>query len=1521
KLIEDLTGYTFYLASSGRQYGKDISSESVNGSVIAIECKRYGKSTELNNRELLGEISQAYFSMPFLDLWVLVTSKEVNSQLYEELNQEALSKGLIFEAISDSEDILSSLEVLCSYSPDIVFNYINNKIVKKDKITLEKEFERIRNNKRYYVEIDKLKKKFSLSHIGYSQFTSAQNAALLSTFNSEKESRNAYGQVLNISEVKEKLVKRKNSLEQINRWYSQWQDNNKYLVILGEEGDGKTWSIASWLERNIKETNHFPPVIFLSSKDIETEEPINIIVNALTRIHEKEKDYWLKKINNWLKRDNIVESLFIIVIDGINERFNHKFWRRVLEKFSVNPFNNKIGLVITSRTGYWRRYLDLDYLNTREYIIKPFNDEELSDALSLSNLNINDIPNNLMTMIRKPRYFDLMLKHYKQLYSEIEITPARLVYEDWKDRYNRKSYLELDNETFQEIIKQLAFEYKDDLKILSKQVAELLPATIEDTVDLLNELITGGILQGKEYKYRINDKILVLGFALLLVDELKQECINDRNLIDVIEELLEPYSGLDIKAEICESAVLHSFITICPDQIKVNLLYVWVNSQNTSSKIEETFPSYFPNNETTYVRLAEIIWKAQQDNPWAQKLMMDTFLQWKDILNKKEIILAFERWLGFININGFVFQRGNEEKEREKIRNNIIQKITDKHLNQGFIKYDYFLLNIIEDDGLLRLGRFALAIISHLPRKPYIHALAIGSLSEAIMGYADKYKIFSWILNTSKSLVFNSVKEEVDKLLKIDTKEAQQAAYRLLSYEGSKKSYELQKKFPEDLFKKRKLLADKGPCDSFRNWERENLNDCLCRDDINIKWQVSNANKFCIEPDIIFPEKFVNKLPVLLEQISMKNIKTNIYSTIEDSSLKDIEPIFYATSPDELAGYICKLSRSINERTGMELRQLSFYLLEHYLIYKNEQIENIFEAWEKLYYKKNNLSKDEETAEMLLFEMVLLHLNFKKQLTYLSNRPKESYDLIAYKPKFKKVIDWNFIEQKLSTAEDQEKIKRILWFISVHSREIPDCLINKIIKYINHSYSEIRGLVLEILYNNNLSKITDILKNIDWEWLPENSLRENHWGSIILCESQFSYKQINYQIDPSYLGYAVSCRGSKTDDLLEFINDIEFLITNNKGTNTDINQIPGIEVLCHREKNNKAIEFYGINERENTKTVKYISKDAHWGGGINSEDKDIFNDWNESERIDGERLQFIKNIVAKLKEEGKTWFVKRVNNQVFETIIKEYPQKIDEWLNSLFKGEHGTKKRLLLNQSFYEAICEHLLKSNNNKGKKLYRKLKSIDIVVFFKDEYTEIPILDYSLFKSNCEGIENEWTEYLDSCISDNDLLNLILLLEEPESFNWLWEVIDNDLQSKVPFYNARALTLLGFQDDEKAKEILEEYCKNEHETWLDIIVTQSLKRFNKNIYAKYWFSRFVNEKNNIEAWRSFRLFLQCVDRRFWVWGKEFEIDKKLDYLKYNYYYDNISKIKNSIKKNEKKYRDYYLNHKILETESWPWM
>lgn len=143
KLLGNLTGRHFYLARSGSQAGRDMRSDSFSGSVIAVECKRYGNNTELNKVELHDKLMQAVIDIPDLDLWVLVASRDIPDQLLTLLDKQAARQGVEFRAISAGDGSPNFLEALCAQGIQTVLEFLTSVLSKQDVQQIQCELENI----------------------------------------------------------------------------------------------------------------------------------------------------------------------------------------------------------------------------------------------------------------------------------------------------------------------------------------------------------------------------------------------------------------------------------------------------------------------------------------------------------------------------------------------------------------------------------------------------------------------------------------------------------------------------------------------------------------------------------------------------------------------------------------------------------------------------------------------------------------------------------------------------------------------------------------------------------------------------------------------------------------------------------------------------------------------------------------------------------------------------------------------------------------------------------------------------------------------------------------------------------------------------------------------------------------------------------------------------------------------------------------------------------------------------------
>jgi hypothetical protein len=1106
-LLESLTGQLFCLAKAGSQAGRDMSSRYAQSNVIAVECKRYKNTTKLDTRELQRELDQNLAAMPDLDLWVLVASRHIEdcSQLREELTQKAKKEGIDVRVIADDDQAPSSIEVLCAFSSDVLIDFFRGNLLEnKTKLETEKlqELEdfikNITNNPIFSEKVSKLKEGFLSPLVGYSTWRVEQNENFIISISSQEKSRSAFGQVLNIKDQKVNFIERKNLSEQLDNWFSQWIIHKNIFTLTGEEGDGKTWGVSHWLSQQIENNNNFPGVIFLSSKNTTTNESISTLLSEsiVSQLENWRELKWEKRIDRWVKREIIDSPLIILVLDGINERHESNWWRQLIDKLSASPWSDHVGVIITCRSQYWKEnFENLRYLKIQKYELLPYNDDELKKALIHYNLNYS-IVEKLSPLIYKPRYFDLTVKYYQGISESGDVTIARLIYEDWKDRYNRKN-ISLNDTNFNYLIQELASNYLKKIPLIPKNIKDSLSMT-DNEQEIFEEIKTGGILYKKNGKYKVERKFLSYGLALLLVNNLKdktnQKYINSDNLLEYLRESiaswLEPNAGMDIKAEICQFAYLIALkdadISL---QIKISLLSAWINSQNPRLDSDYEFISYLPQDPEPYIHLAPIFWSDNNQNSWGQELLMRGLLTWKDKLNVyKKLTEAIQEWLSLINIYGSSNQR-HQIKDVEEIHAEINQRVRFLiKVGQKFSFYNYEFI-AIADDGWMRLSRFALALISSFSRKNHISAITQGCLAEAIMGNSNKYDLFQWVVMTSPESLWEEIQLKANHLIGSNNPVAKLAAHRLLSFEGSKESYKLQQSIPENILPVNYWRAEyeKDPCLSGISWDRKTCESCLKRDDLPPHWISQNLQKYCLDPSLKIPEALKSELSRLLSHISIESIWSRLQQGSEEHKLNQYEPVLCAYSPNELADFVKLIFSDIIQHQISSLHYLQFYICEHYILFDSIQENSIWQAWLQVYQKslviiyvcniklcqflsifKNWLEVD-DIAEAFLFKSVLKYLTEDDQVNLLLVRPQEATDLLTFENHFKsfELNDGHneFLSEILK--RDNNIIQRFLWFIAPFAKNIPTNILNEnIAPFTKNNTSFTRATSLCVIYKS-----------------------------------------------------------------------------------------------------------------------------------------------------------------------------------------------------------------------------------------------------------------------------------------------------------------------------------------------------------------------------------------------------------------------------------------------------------------------
>jgi hypothetical protein len=323
---------------------------------------------------------QATQEIPDLDLWVLVASRKVPSQLVTSLTEEARQRGIEFLSISADDNSPSSLVVLCAQAAEHVLEYLQHDSSEAERAAVRHQLDEVIANPGYDQALGYLRAAFSQATIGYDHWRASQNTWLMECFQSESKTRAEFGQPVNIAEVGVRLVERRTAYSHRDSWLSTWGNDRLPFVLLGEEGDGKTWAMASWFNQQLQQNDQFPPVVFISSKTAESQNPFVLISRVLERRNRTLRHgFWEKRVERWLQREEHTTPLLFLVLDGINECWPTSWWRDLFEQLAVSPWQQRIAVVITCRLELWRRHFaSLPHIQTTSWVLPGYDENDFA---------------------------------------------------------------------------------------------------------------------------------------------------------------------------------------------------------------------------------------------------------------------------------------------------------------------------------------------------------------------------------------------------------------------------------------------------------------------------------------------------------------------------------------------------------------------------------------------------------------------------------------------------------------------------------------------------------------------------------------------------------------------------------------------------------------------------------------------------------------------------------------------------------------------------------------------------------------------------------------------------------------------------------------------------------------------------------------------------------------------------------------------------------------------------------------
>lgn len=748
-VLSEFTGQAFHVVKSGHQQGSDVRSAPHNLFKIGLEGKRYGASTSLPLDSLLYKITDASRAYVPVDLWILATTCRVDASDREKLHEhgEALGIGVIVLDYSSDSAQLSDLLVICASS----MNACNTFLEPSEQLI--NALKSIRQNSVFESRRSELHRRLTKADMGYESSRLACERWIKESLENAKSRVRGHHALL---ESQRGIIPRTSINNQLNDWY---KSGHSIGALVGDEGMGKSWASLDWHNTLKLSKEGAPLTVFLAAKEIETSGVKPTLVKALAAQTDiRSVDFWVKRLALW-ERSSRVNIL--ILLDGLNENFNFKQWSDWLQPLFEDNLGNMYRVIVSCWPNWWNESLfGLENLIPKPQVINVdrFNDSELDALLVAMNVKRSEFTDAVLELMRVPRLSSLVAKNRENLQKSGDITAERVIYEDWKDRLERRGPgTGLTEQEMKDFVARLGQKLKNDIDqmVTRKDVIQSLSDDSgKNSLELqpaITELTSGAWLipgnKSNTFKVAADRIPFVLGATLVsqILEETEAEATET-----IIAEFLDPLNSHSLGASILRAATTIALIESEPSSVLGEiLLSKWIDERNFYNDDFEAFWRLAGLDPNLFLDLAESRWLSQTGGVISDEVLSKALANAADFNDFQKALRArMIKWLATAWPDprvGMFLEKIDQAKPDSKQRAaNTLARYTEWSSSEA--AKSFMTIIIDKHEGWSWLSHRALAVLSYLNCASYVEILKAWALSRAIMQCARHEEEVAWIL-------------------------------------------------------------------------------------------------------------------------------------------------------------------------------------------------------------------------------------------------------------------------------------------------------------------------------------------------------------------------------------------------------------------------------------------------------------------------------------------------------------------------------------------------------------------------------------------------------------------------------------------------------------------------------------------------------------------------------------------------------------------------------------------------------
>lgn len=749
--LAELTGQSFRLMKSGPQGGLDMIGDPCgSGLIIGMEGKHYASKTRLPLDALKAKLNDAAQTFPGMDLWLLATTRAIDGGDANSLTQLGAALGVevtVFDWQTDGA-VPPSLATLCAAAPTSTAHHLRT--------VADHDLTAVRASPWYASEVERLRDALRSATIGLAAARDALAVWIRANLRDAAAARQAFDSYATLQAPATRRITRTKISAQLDDW---WRNGpTSTAALLGQEGMGKTWAaLAWWLERSETDPN-FPLTLVVPARDVDSFDGPALLARTLhhaTRL--RDPNFWRRRLERWATL-NAPRPLFLLILDGLNQKWSFTAWSDLLVSLATPQWKDRAAIILTCRPDHWNQRLkslsDCPVPIT-EVPVGHFDDVELDAILASHGIEQKDLAPRVRSLIRVPRLSRLAIERRATL-SGGDVTPERLVYEDWRHRHHRAQQA-LSHAEFQRFVSQLGetLDGRIGPPLTRANLLERLSADngapSEQFEGVLSELIDGGWLEPTEEpnRFHLNTGRVPAALGLALVEQLRRaEPQAARE--EVYADLLEPLQDSDLAVAILRHAATFAILdTSVPPAVRHLLLDRWTKAQNFGQNDFESFWRLIGCAPELFIELAENDWFGGAGTGREDEILVKGIgnaWRWPDVaaLWERRLVAWFSRyWLD--PLEGEILGQVTNDEAAAARRAATQARAATAQTEGASAAFGIALVEVAPERQAWGSYR-AVELLSWLPRAPLIEVFTAWALTRAILGGWRQFEALAWVL-------------------------------------------------------------------------------------------------------------------------------------------------------------------------------------------------------------------------------------------------------------------------------------------------------------------------------------------------------------------------------------------------------------------------------------------------------------------------------------------------------------------------------------------------------------------------------------------------------------------------------------------------------------------------------------------------------------------------------------------------------------------------------------------------------